>query len=320
MPRRGDEQPQQRPGQKVTGGGPFSWGGTKWTWSDGSALTQDEVNQFGLTNADNAGNFFNDVGGALGFIPKVIDENAPGASLDTTFADAQRAKEGDFIAALQQQAATGDGAWQQRFAEAVKQTKNSASALGQSDPSVGYGASLRNIGNAQSAADQRAVGDAEIIRAQSQLDARNQLGDILGSRAQMDIGQTTERARIERERRAANQASIDKSLENRKATQSATGGSFGFGGGGGMSDGGEVPGRAQYFGNDERNDTQPAMLSPKEIVIPRDIAMAPDAPEQAARFVAAVKAGYDPQANGGDSRKFAEGGGIRNATTGEAGG
>lgn len=323
MPRRGDEQPQQRPGERITGGGPVSWGGTKWSWSDGTALTQDEVNELGLTNADNAGNLFNDIGGALGFIPSVVDENAPGASLDTTYADAQRTKESDFIASLQQQAATGDGAWQQRFADAVRQTKNAAQALGQSDSNVGYGSALRNIGNAQSAADQRAVGDEAVLRAQSKLDARSQLGDILGNRAQMDIGQATEEARIERERRAANQASIDQSLANRKATQSATGGAFGFGaggGGGGMSDGGEVPGRAEYFGNDERNDTQPAMLSPKEIVIPRDIAMAPDAPEKAARFVAAVKAGYDPQANGGSPRKLAEGGGIRQATAKDAGG
>ncbi len=41
-------------------------------------------------------------------------------------------------------------------------------------------------------------------------------------------------------------------------------------------------------GNSLKNDTQPAMLSPKEIVLPRSITMAPDAPEQAAEFVRAL--------------------------------
>jgi hypothetical protein len=52
--------------------------------------------------------------------------------------------------------------------------------------------------------------------------------------------------------------------------------------------GGRVGGRAMVAGNSLKNDTQPAMLSPKEIVLPRSITMAPDAPEQAAKFVAAI--------------------------------
>jgi hypothetical protein len=51
-----------------------------------------------------------------------------------------------------------------------------------------------------------------------------------------------------------------------------------------------VPGQAQVAGDSLKNDTVPAMLSPKEIVIPRSIALAPDAPEQAKKFVAAILA------------------------------
>lgn len=300
MPRQPSEtQPTQRQ---------ISPGVGQWQWSDGTPLTQDEVNSFGLKNAGNAGNFFDDIGQAVGFNPVLLGQNT--AQLDTSGADAQRKLQGDFVAALQQQAATGDGAWQQRFAEAVRSTKANASALGQADPSADYGASRLATKNAQNSAQQRSVGEGEMLRAQSQLDAMNQLGSVLPGMGQADIQQAAERARVSRERQAANQASIDQTGKNRESTEKGITSIFSMG----MSDGGKVPGRAQVFGNDERNDTQAAMLSPGEIVIPRDIALAPDAPEQAARFVAAVKAGHDPQANGGNPRKFAEGGQAANTS------
>lgn len=51
-----------------------------------------------------------------------------------------------------------------------------------------------------------------------------------------------------------------------------------------------VPGKAKVKGNSLKNDIVPAMLSPGEIVIPRDIAQHPDAVNKAAAFVAAIKA------------------------------
>lgn len=51
------------------------------------------------------------------------------------------------------------------------------------------------------------------------------------------------------------------------------------------SQGGQVPGQPQVFGDSEANDTQPALLSPGEIVIPRTIAEHPNAPELAKSFV-----------------------------------
>lgn len=52
--------------------------------------------------------------------------------------------------------------------------------------------------------------------------------------------------------------------------------------------GGSVSGMAKVAGDSLKNDTQPAMLSPKEIVLPRSITMAPDAPEKAKAFVEAI--------------------------------
>lgn len=54
--------------------------------------------------------------------------------------------------------------------------------------------------------------------------------------------------------------------------------------------GGVIPGRARVEGDDPRNDTVDTVTSPGEIVLPRSVAQAPDAEEQAAEFVKAIKA------------------------------
>lgn len=52
-----------------------------------------------------------------------------------------------------------------------------------------------------------------------------------------------------------------------------------------LLNGGTVPGKAEVDGDSPENDTQPAMLSPGEEVLPRSVTMAKDAPERAADFV-----------------------------------
>jgi hypothetical protein len=51
----------------------------------------------------------------------------------------------------------------------------------------------------------------------------------------------------------------------------------------------EIPGKAKYKGDTRSNDTVPALLSPGEIVLPRSVAQAEDAPEKAKDFVSAIK-------------------------------
>lgn len=60
-----------------------------------------------------------------------------------------------------------------------------------------------------------------------------------------------------------------------------------------------VPGQAKVKGNSFKNDTVPALLSPKEIVLPRSVTQHPDAPRKAAEFVAAIMA----KKGGGLARK-----------------
>lgn len=55
-----------------------------------------------------------------------------------------------------------------------------------------------------------------------------------------------------------------------------------------MKQGGHVPGTPKVKGDSLKNDTQPALLSPGEIVIPNHITQADDAPEKAAQFVQAI--------------------------------
>lgn len=55
-----------------------------------------------------------------------------------------------------------------------------------------------------------------------------------------------------------------------------------------MKQGGGVPGQAKVKGDNLKNDTQPALLSPGEIVIPRSISQGEDAPERSAEFVRAI--------------------------------
>lgn len=57
-----------------------------------------------------------------------------------------------------------------------------------------------------------------------------------------------------------------------------------------MVDGGTVPGEARVRGDNLKNDVVPAMLSPKEIVLPRSVTMHPNAPDKAREFVAAIMA------------------------------
>lgn len=56
-----------------------------------------------------------------------------------------------------------------------------------------------------------------------------------------------------------------------------------------MLAGGDVPGKANVKGDSKSNDTQPALLSPGEIVIPRSIAQSPDRERKVIEFLRHLK-------------------------------
>lgn len=105
----------------------------------------------------------------------------------------------------------------------------------------------------------------------------------------------------------------------------------GTGGGGGMqsmspyADGGQIPfstalvnggkvkGKAEVSGDSEKNDTSPALLSPGEVVLPRSVTMAKNAPQRAKEFMAHIQSTKKGSGGYGDvikSRKMCGGGRV----------
>lgn len=65
-----------------------------------------------------------------------------------------------------------------------------------------------------------------------------------------------------------------------------------------VKQGGTIPGEPRFNHNTIKNDTVPAMLTPKEIVLPIEVTQHPDAPAKAAEFVA-----RELRKNGHDSKQ-----------------
>lgn len=239
-----------------------------WFWKNAKRpLTDEELNAHGLHNWD-MGRAFSDLGSDLGINPKKVGNNAPGATLDTSRADAERQNTEDLMASLQQQAATGAGGWENTLRAATLHSQNTAQALGQGDTGAGAVSGLMNVGNAKAAAGQRAVGQENMLRKESMMSAQGELGALTGAAGQSDIEQANAAARAKQQQGATNLALIDQAQQNNKNLTSgiSQGVSSAF------SKGGAVPGSPVVFGDSSSNDTVPAMLSPGEEVIPRSAA------------------------------------------------
>lgn len=242
-----------------------------------------------------------DVAEFLGYAPKQVDEQAPGAVVDTTQSDEERARLGALLGQLQQQGQTGSGAWENVLRNSTQQNQASAQALGQSQPGVGYSSALRDIANAKGAAQQRSVGQGNILRAQSMAGAQDAATNLAQS---MNSGDASAAAAGAAARQGVSE--LNSTLAN-KANESIAKDTVGLGGmlSSLMSKGGSVPGKAKVGGDARANDTVPTMLSPGEIVIPRSHA---SSPEDAAAFVRAL------QASGGRVQHMADGGAAGDGT------
>ena len=244
-----------------------------------------------------------------------VDPTSPGASLNTSQPDADRLRLAGYLKQLTTQSQTGGGAWEQALAQNTARAKGVAQSLGQS-PGIDPMTAARGIGNAQAGADQRSVGQGNLLRAQTQQRAQGQLADVLGGQGALDAQQgSTQQAagfgltQLEHTLRVAGDKKVKDALGSTAQ--------------GYMSKGGTVPGVPLVPGDDIRNDIVPAKstegadlkLSPGEIIIPNSITQRPDAATAAAAFVAAVKA-RGPQHQ---QRAFAPGGEVGDAfKTGQA--
>lgn len=217
-------------------------------------------------------------------------DTGPGSRIDFAQSEEDAARLGPLISQLQEQAQAGSGAWEGALKQAADKSKANAMALGQSSQSgMGYADKLGAIGNAQASADQRAAGQDNILRAKQQQDAAQQVGQALGQQGGLEANQAASQSAARQGVREAKEAS---KLERRKMAYNVLGGGAQAAGAiaGMFSDGGPVPGRSKVFGDDEVNDTVPALLSPGEIVLPRSVTMAGDAEAKAADFVRATQA------------------------------
>lgn len=228
-----------------------------------------------------------------------INDSVPGASVDTSQADADRARMAQILAQLQTAATTGGGAWEQALANSTEQARGVSSALGMSGVNTGQDpmAAARGIYNGQTAASQQAVGEGNLLRAQTEQGAQADIASINAATNSTDAQQAAEQAAAAQARREANNEIAAGNYNNTVRTAGAVGQAVMAM----VSKGGEIPGKPRVYGDDEANDTVPAWLSPGEIVIPRTIAQDPAAAEKAASFVAAVKKrGQSPvKLNGG---------------------
>lgn len=200
--------------------------------------------------------------------------------------------------------------------------QQAALMAGQRGAGANVGLLARQAGQQGGAIQQNAVGQGAALQAQQQLGALNQLGGIAGQQVSQQASglqgynqaaqqeqqnllnsiaqQNTSNVAMQSNQNNANAQIANTNASNQagllggvvggvgSALSSAGLGSAGKALGavaGGLSQGGSVPGQPKVMGDNEKNDTVPAMLSPGEIVIPRSIMESEDPISGAADFV-----------------------------------
>jgi hypothetical protein len=247
------------------------------------------------------------------------------ATLDeSNFADAIRQAQTNALAVNPQQQALADvlrasvagegpSVAEAQLKQATDQNVQQTAGLIGSQRGLNPALAARLAAKAGADANQTAAGQGATLRAQEQIAARGQLADVLGgmqtgatsvlgTAGKLQEGQNQTRVQnvlgaqgINAGVAAGNQQAATEAQKTNTGFQSALVGGLLSGAGavlagGGKAEGGEIPGKPRVRGDHPANDTVPILASPGEIVLPRTVAQAKDAPERAAEFVAAIKA------------------------------
>lgn len=234
-----------------------------------------------------------------------------------------RGNQDQLIAALQQQAAGtgGPSPAQQMLSQALSQNQAQAAGTIGSQRGINPGLAARMAVNQQANMGQQAAGQGALMRSQEQLNAQGMLGQALQGQRQQDLGQYGQAGQMYMQGNQLNQLTgaqnagfnlgaqqINAGVAQQNAGIAAKswGGLLG-GIGGGLSNM-SMPGGAGASGaaavppeaamalssggrvpvDSPQRDTVPAMLSPGEVVLPRSVMQAADAPDRAAEFVRAL--------------------------------
>jgi hypothetical protein len=244
----------------------------------------------------------------------------PPTATNAAQSEQARAEQMAFVNALKAQiAGTGPSAAQDQLRSATDANIRNAMAMGQSQRGVGYQAAVKGILQNQARTQQESALQSSFLRNQEAMQAQGQLGGMLGGMRGQDQSQQSIGLDMEKLKQNWAVAQLDEAGRKRAADNQLLGAGLnaagglastaiqgGFGGQGSaapqppapvppvepitVARGGSIPGSAPVRGDSPRNDTVPAMLSPGEIVLPRSVAQAGNAPDKAAEFVAALKA------------------------------
>lgn len=228
--------------------------------------------------------------------------------------------------ALQQQmAGQGPNLANALLHQATNQNMAQSAAMMASQQGINPALAARSAGQNLAQAQQQAAAQASLNQVQQQLMAQQQLGGLYGQMGNQQLTQQQiNQGALANQNSATNQQSqIGSSMaqanmqDQRKAMSGLLGGASSILGLG-LAHGGQIPehlkGMAEHLGyggklansgghvdakapeqkaekkgDSKQNDKIPTILSEGEIVIPRSVAMAEDAPAAAAEFVAKIK-------------------------------
>ena len=229
----------------------------------------------------------------------------------------------DLIKMLTQQAnGQGPSAAQGMLQQQTQANNANAASAVASQRGMNPAAAAKLILDQQAGQQQQAAGQGATMRAHEMLSARGQLGSAINTQRGQNLSAFGQAGGLENQAQlgsqginagitGANSSAVGKLLGGGLSALGAVAGMPPGGGGGGgnaipdasagsygqnYAIGGPIPGAAPVAGDSPRNDTVHAMLSPGEIVLPRSVAQAEDAPGKARAFVEAVRRKKDAEA------------------------
>lgn len=231
-------------------------------------------------------------------------------------------------ALLSQSQGQGPNPAQAQLAQATGNNIAAQGAMmaGQRGSSSNAGLLARQIAQQGAATQQQAVGQGATLQAEQQLGAQRQLQDLYGQQqagANQLLGTAASAQNSQNTGNIQNygqQQGINSGVAqgNTNAQSQLIGGLLNGGAGaitafaakGGkvensgaitppdgkpqqLTDGGSVPGKPEYSGNDVRNDTELALLSKGEVVLPNEVTKSADPAKKAAEFMKHLKGDDD---------------------------
>lgn len=188
---------------------------------------------------------------------------------------------------LAQAQGKGPSVAQQQYKNNLNQVAAQQAGAIASQKGISPALQARMIANQAAAAQMQGAGQAAALRASEQLGAQSQLANQQSQLVGQSLQAQGINAGISKENTAAQNQMTLGALQGASAAMGKPSADKKFDGGyitlaDALRQGGKVPGKPKFPGDNAGNDTVHAMLSPGEIVIPRSLA---EDPERAKKFI-----------------------------------